>query len=252
VVGETLTLVPALDFYGAVTLMVDASDGSQTVTLAVQVQVVPVNDAPVLEPPAGQPVAREAEPFILVVGATDVDTAASALRFSFWLDGVLAENRSQQGTFNHTFGFEDAGFHIVRVVVTDGEFSAGADIAVYVAQTNRAPTAEVLTPAGATFATGEVIVISGRGLDPDRDALTYRWIVDGSLASQAETATLEGLAAGPHTAVLFVSDGELTVAAEVAFTVNEASPGIEAGLAAVALALVAGAAWLRGGRRLEP
>jgi len=253
VVNATLTLVPARDFHGEVEISLDATDGALTVTRAVLVRVAAVNDAPVLVPPPGQPMAREGQPFQLNITASDVDTPASDLRYSFWLDGVAVANLSAEAAFTHAFGFDDEGFHVLRALVSDGALTAAGDITVFVAPTNRPPVSEVLTPAGSSFRSGEVVTLSGRGTDPDGDTLTFRWIVDGSLSSQSQTATLHGLAAGPHTAVLFVTDGDQTAAAEVSFTVVAASPGADAALAAAlaaaALSAAAAFAWRRVRRR---
>jgi hypothetical protein len=248
VVNQSLTLVPGADFTGDTQVTVVASDGALSLVRTVDVRIEPVNDAPRLTAPPGQPVAREGEPFHLNVSATDPDTASAQLRFSFWLDGLLVTNATPESSFSHAFGFDDAGFHLVRVEATDGALATALDISVFVSQTNRLPAAQVLTPAGSSYRVGEVVSITGRGTDPDGDALSYRWIVDGSLAGQGETVTLTGLAAGPHTAVLFVSDGDRTVAAEFAFTVSESAPGPGTALAAGALAAAAALAW-RGTRR---
>lgn len=250
VVNETLTLVPSPDFFGDVEITVEASDGVLNATRTVPVHVAAVNDPPVIHAPTSQPVAREGLPFRLDITATDVDNAPSQLSYSFWLDGEAAVNATGNASFEHTFGYDDAGFHVVRVTVTDGNLSSSLDISVFVSETNRPPQAQVLTPDGSSFSTGEAISITGRGTDPDGDPLTYRWIVDGTLAGQSETAALTGLPAGPHTAVLFVSDGQETAAAEISFTVTAASPGPGAALAVAALIAAGAVAALAVRRRM--
>lgn len=246
VLNGTMTLYPERDFSGTIEASLYASDGLVSTSIRFSIQVRPVNDAPRLELPSGQRIARENESYALRVDAVDPDTAFADLRYSFFLDGTLVAAQSTSPEVALSFSFEDGGYHVVRVVVTDGQLTAGADIALFVAGADRPPVATILTPREGRFRLGEVVAFSARASDPDGRPVNLSWIVDGRLVSTAPTFSLDDLAQGAHSVVLLVSDGEGTVLDESSFTVDGSAPGMDA----AGLLLAVGAAVVI--RRIRP
>jgi hypothetical protein len=242
--GNTLVLTPAPDLNGDFAATLTISDGLASVSSPVTVRILPVDDAPRITHPAEQLVAREGANFSFLATATDIDTASTDLRYTFWLDGAAVAQNASSAAFTHYFGFDDAGFHVMRVAVTDGALSDAIDLSIFVSETNRAPSAAILTPRGATYPSGGVVTFSARALDPDATPVNITWVVDGRVSSTSATFSLDSLAPGEHSVVLLVSDGEFTTQDSSTFTVagGAPSPGVAAAVAALAVAALAVAA----------
>jgi hypothetical protein len=239
VVAGNLSIYPARDFFGDVSATLTASDGTASVTLPVTIRVLPVDDAPSIRAPPSQLVGREDQVFTYSAEATDIDTPAFALLYSFSLDGAGASPLSANRTFSYRFTFEDAGFHVLAVTVSDGNYSASAQVPIFVSDTNRAPLASILAPRGEQFKAGALVTFSGRAIDPDGTTVNITWIVDGTQASSLPSFSLDNLGPGKHTVELRVSDGELISTDASTFDVQGGLPGF--GVEAALLALAAGA-----------
>jgi hypothetical protein len=237
IANGTLTLIPAVDFNGDLEITLMARDATLSATLSVTLHVAPVNDPPTLHLSTEQRLSREGAEFHLDVPATDIDTPASQLRYSFLLDGVALVNDSADPSFSYSFDFESEGFHGLRVVVSDGSLGAAADVSIFVSGVNRPPEAAILTPTQRSLPASEVVTFSARGADPDGDTLSFRWIVDGSLASSSSSFTMENLAPGKHRVELYVTDGQLEAQAASDFEITSGLPGPPAWAIFTALSL---------------
>lgn len=235
VVGTNLSIVPGADFAGSLTAMLVASDGSASASVQVTVRVAPVNDAPRIAPASGPLVAREGAAFSYEVQASDIDSPLDDLRFAFGVDGEAAGAFQESAAFERTFSFESAGYHVLRVTVSDGNLTTAAEFTVFVAQTNRPPDARILSPAGAKIAQGALVSFTAHTTDPDGDSVNVTWVVDGTPASNSPTFSLDRLPAGKHTVQLLVFDGEFSSTDEAQFEVAGGLPGLDGPLAALAL-----------------
>ena len=86
--GGVLTVLPATDFSGSMTVTVTVSDGSLTDSASFTLTVNPVNDAPVVSAIANQTVAEDAS-LTLTLSATDAD--GDDLTFSASVDSGSAD-----------------------------------------------------------------------------------------------------------------------------------------------------------------
>ncbi len=247
VLAGNLSLYPAHDFFGDVDATLTASDGTASASVPVVIRVQPVDDPPSIRAPTSQLVGREDVVFTYSAEATDIDTPTFALVYSFSLDGGAATPLSANRTFSHRFTFDDAGFHVLTVTVSDGNYSASAQVPIFVSDTNRAPLASILAPRDEVFHAGELVTFSGRAIDPDGTAVNITWIVDGTQASSLPSFSLDNLGPGKHTVELRVSDGELVSTDASTFEVQGGLPGF--GIEAALLALAAAACAVSVGRR---
>jgi chitinase len=120
---------------------------------------------------------------------------------------------------------------------------------------NRAP--EMATSPGlgpVSVETGSSRIFTVTASDPDGDALTYTWRVDGSVVGgNANVFTFTGTAPGSHTVNVTVSDGSLAISRE--WTVTVASPSLISSVwpftlfAIVVLAVILVIWWARRKRR---
>jgi len=248
--NQTLALYPARDFAGNLTATLVATDGNASSSVEVLISVLPLDDAPWLTVPAGQRLAKEGEEFRFDAEGSDIDTPLSSLTYTFSLDGAALGALQPNRSFVHAFGFEDAGFHVLRVTVSDGNQTSAADIRVFVSDTNRAPTALILTPRDTVFAPGALVSFSSRAVDPDGTAVNLTWIIDGTARSTSPSFSIDRMSPGRHIVELHVFDGEFTDIDAAAFEVQQGlpSPGAAGALAALLFVAFAPTA----ARRLQP
>ncbi len=148
------------------------------------------NRAPILTDPGAQTTSIN-QNVSLFVQATDPDGDALT-----WSANGLPPGLAIDSSTGEIFGSPTvAGTSVAEVTVSDGLLSDSVDIPWSVV-TNRAPTATITLPSGATFAIGETVDYAGFGNDPD----------EGSLPGSALTwvATLHHL---DHTHPAFTDSG---------------------------------------------
>ena len=85
--GSTLTVTPAQDYNGDLTVTVTASDGYLTSSSTFTLEVTPVNDLPVVDAIAAQTVAEDTA-FTFELSATDAD--GDAVSFDVYVDSGSA------------------------------------------------------------------------------------------------------------------------------------------------------------------
>ncbi|MEX2350800.1 MAG: PKD domain-containing protein [Balneolaceae bacterium] len=173
-----------------------------------------------------------------------------------YLDGTLI---GFQGTdwdknpdVNGRYSLNLSGTHTLSFIVFDGGGQAGGKFRLETFKSfvdgggdlddtnppidpepeNNAPVADAgsdqtVTAIGPTTS----ITLNGSGSsDPDEDALSYSWILDGNEVATSTSATASvDLEKGSYTFTLTVSDGELSDSDEVSITVENANPVADAG-----------------------
>ncbi len=132
------TLTPAADFFGSLEVRARVEDETgSSEPFPLVVEVMPVNDAPVVQGQATALVTPEDVPLALTVTAfevSDVDNLASELRVDVlpgadftWADGVLTPAANFHGTL------------LLDVEISDGEASVPAQLEVTVTPVNDGP-----------------------------------------------------------------------------------------------------------------
>ena len=178
-----VTYTPDADFNSPDVLtytVVDGQGGEATSTI--QINVAPVNDAPVVAQQLANQSATEGQVFSFAVPAgafTDVD-AGDTLQLSVSGLPLWLQFDPATGTFSGTPQFEDAGTHEITVTATDADGASVSDtFALTIGEGTPANTAPELGPATAraTVAENTTLVRVLAATDPEviagTQTLTY-------------------------------------------------------------------------------
>ncbi len=181
---------------------ISASDGKHTTTKDVNVIVIHVNRAPILEEVTYDIIALEGELIELVITASDPDGDEVTVSY---------EEPFVDGTWQTSSG--DVGTYSITVIATDGEETVSMEVPVTVQGTNSAPTIEEI--ADITVDEGEDVVIEVVAFDGDELTTSF----SGWMTSATYTTTYDD--AGTYTVTVTVSDGEAEASTEVTIIVND-------------------------------
>jgi hypothetical protein len=160
----------------------------------------------------------------LIGSATDPD-AGDALTYSWTQTSGASVTLVGAGTRTPSFTADSRGTFTFTLTVSDGN-ATGTD-SVNVTVVNRPPTADA--GSGQTVTAGDLVTLSGSGLDLDGDSLTYSWtLTSGPLATLSNTAifnpTFTPASAGTYVFGLTVNDGlASSFASSVTITVDPAN-----------------------------
>ncbi|MBI2821549.1 MAG: PKD domain-containing protein [Acidobacteria bacterium] len=198
---------------GRYTVSAEVSDGEDTATCSVDVNVEKLKIAPrVTCEPATQTIEMGATATIRA-SASD-ENPGDTLTYVWEVDGQRAAETGSTFTFGSTG--RNPGRHTIKVTVTDPDgMSASCESIVQVNEPppppNRDPACDVsLSPSD--LYVGAALRGTARGSDPDGDTLTYQWSLDGRILSDKTGAEVDidtaGLAGGSHTVSVRVSDGK--------------------------------------------
>jgi hypothetical protein len=159
-------------------------------------------------------------------GSFSSDANRDPLTYTWKLESVPRGSNaalSSASAVRPTFTADIAGSYVASLTVSDGsQISNFATVTVTASAVNSAPTARI--GALAPVAAGKTITLDGgTSSDPDRDPLTYTWVLisqpTGSNVSLSSTSiakpTLQVSTAGNYVASLVVNDG--TVNSDYAF-----------------------------------
>ncbi|MBM4249167.1 MAG: hypothetical protein FJ149_06975 [Euryarchaeota archaeon] len=205
ITGDSFRFSTDLKSAGVHSIRVKVTDpGGLSVSRTWRVTVLNVNVPPVVDSlqPNLNPRIRETEAVTFSIAASDFDK--QPLIYRWYLDGTEV-GTGQQYTLRT--GYDSAGTHVVRVVITDGEANVSRNWTVTVENVNRMPVPVIDKPVGKLdFLETELVEFSARSSsDPDGDTLKYRWL-EGS----RELATTSEFSArfprGPHEVTLEVTD----------------------------------------------
>jgi len=217
-INDTVRYITKANWNGVDEMMVCISDGRLERCAKLYINVIPVNDAPVLSSVAADKTTNEDAPITLSINdvtATDIENN----------DLQLIIKKGSNYTFNDltlTPALNYNGTLSVQVAVSDGmDESNVMTMNVVVTPINDVPTITSAAPATATEDVEYTYVITAA--DADSDALTY------SLSQQPDGMTITGntitwtpaegiLTSGEVT--LTVSDGSLSATQRITITVN--------------------------------
>ena len=159
-------------------------------------------------------------------GSFSSDANRDPLVYTWKLESIPSGSTaalSSTSAVRPTFTADIAGSYVASLTVSDGsQISNFATVTVTASAVNSAPTARI--GALAPVAAGKTITLDGgTSSDPDRDPLTYTWVLisqpTGSNVSLSSTSiakpTLQVSTAGNYVASLVVNDG--TVNSDYAF-----------------------------------
>jgi DNA/RNA endonuclease G (NUC1) len=182
--GHTATYTPAPDYNGADSFTFKANDGQLDSNAAsVNVQVNPVNDAPVLSGVPASATIPELSQYTFAASAGDVDGD----RLTFSLVGAPAGasiTPSGQFTWTPTEAQGGTGSPFsFKVRVSDGAADADADVTINVTEVNQPP---VLAPIGDKIVLlGDTLTFTASAADADLPSQQLSYSLTGSVPAGA-------------------------------------------------------------------
>ena len=216
------------DKAGVYVASLKVNDGNIDSTLAfVTITTAEINAAPVANAGTNQNVKLKspAEP-VTLDGSFSSDANRDPLVYTWKFESVppgSSATLSSTSAVRPTFTPGKVGSYVASLSVTDGRLISNfSTVTVIASAVNSAPTARTsaLTP----VAMGKTVPLDGSSsFDPDRDPLTYQWVLisqpTGSSEALSSTTTskptLNASTAGNYVASLVVNDG--TVISDYAF-----------------------------------
>ena len=215
--GSTLTVSPASDYNGDITVSVIASDGQASGSGSFTLTVTPVNDAPVIGTLDNQSIDEDTS-LTVELSASDVDGDALTFSASNGDSDISVDGT----TLTITPPADYNGSEDVTVVVTDGDLSDSTTFTLTVNPVNDAPTLDDLADASVAEDTDFTLELSGA--DVDGDALTFLASVDanGSVAVDGSTLTVSPASDynGDITVSVIASDGQASGSGSFTLTVT--------------------------------
>lgn len=237
---RTFSGTPPQDFNGVLSVSVTASDGFLSASDTFELEITPVNDAPLVAEALADQASDEdvAVSFVLPEGAfSDVDGDSLVLSASLadgaelpnWLS-FDAATRSFTGTPPQNYN----GALDIRVTASDGALETSDVFTLDINAVNDAPVA--VSEGGFVVGAGISVTFAAAGLlandvDVDGDALTITSVTstsgnatveidaNGNVVYTADTGFV-----GEDTFTYTISDGELTSTAEVSVIVEADNP----------------------------
>ena len=225
-----LEVRPAKDWNGEESVHVTAVDtGNLTAVLEVSVVVESVNDPPYIagySPFADEVAINETEELTLSVDARDIDTPLSQLAYAWFVDGERVVATGPSYKFTTDLNTSREAPYIIRVDVSDGEFTIGHNWTVPVFNRNQPPVVTIDSPtAGGVYPTADFVALRVTAFSPEFNKMTYTWkdynVTVGNLKSMKWM-----FSPGWHNVSVQVYDGfDTTVASVTIF--SDSPPTIE-------------------------
>jgi len=223
----TLTYTPNANYNGSDAFQFTVSDGSaNSLAATVSITIRPVNDAPVAS--AGTVAINEDQPVQFNLSARDAD--GDVLSFAITaspIRGQITSFNPATGALVYVPGRDFNGADSLQFTANDGVLvSAPAAIRLTVSPSADAPRILSHTPQSTAprIGVGEEVLFSVQAADPDGDALSYSWALDGVVvATSAGGFTYKPGpdAAGKHSVIVRVFEtGNPQIAASVTWDVT--------------------------------
>jgi hypothetical protein len=128
-------------------------------------------------------------------------------------------------SYTYVSDYNSAGTYTVLANVSDGVYSATRSWQLVVNNVNRAPTINSYSPTSLTPSVneGSSLAFSAVASDPDGDAVSYVWKLDGTQVSTSSSYTYNPgyTSSGSHAVTVTVSDGSLSTTNTWTVTVND-------------------------------
>jgi|GEM_PF-4096902 len=191
-------------------------DGIANVSKLWNLTVVNVNRAPTIMTftPLSGPSVAEAANTTMTASASDPDN--DTLSFSWKLDGAqVLTGTGKIAAFTYFPDYNASGVHTVNVTFKDPSNSSASHLwTLQVTNTNRGPKIVDFSPVGnVTIVENDVKDFTVNATDPDGDALSYSWELDGKAVGTAKTfhLTTDYNSSGLHFLFVNLTDGFLLV-----------------------------------------
>lgn len=195
------------------------NDGGKSSALAfITITTAEQNAAPVANAGRNQSVRVSSEDKVELDGSFSSDANRDPLVYTWKLESIPSGSTaalSSTSAVRPTFKADKAGSYVASLIVSDGsQISNFATVTVTASTVNSAPTARIAS-LGPVAAGKTITLDGGTSSDPDRDPLTYTWVLisqpTGSSEALSSTSiakpTLQVSTAGNYVASLVVNDG---------------------------------------------
>jgi hypothetical protein len=209
----TYTFTPPLDTTGKwqtkvgdageYRVTISASDGKNSISQIVIIQVKPKNLPPVLQLASKEIRVKEGDTVTINVQASDPDGDKVAISFDGWMNGPTK-----------TTGYTDAGTHEVTITASDGKATVRDTVRVIVENVNRPPTIAAI--ADVTVKEGDKITVKPSASDPDGEKIAFTF---GAPLNPDGTWQTTNKDVGKYTVNVTASDGQLTASTSFAISV---------------------------------
>lgn len=207
-----LTGTPDNDAVGTHHCIINVSDGKVTVKQEFDIEVINVNDAPVIQLPINI-TAYEDVLYSQTVTASDPDDltiSLSAINIPAWLTFTPATGKLE-GTPGHT----NIGLHTFTIRANDGKVNADSILSIEVINTNDPPEFTSTPDTVSNIDELYSYEVTGYDEDPDEDLIVTIENLPGWLTFNSTTNTLSGTPAitdvGNHYVKISLYDGEVKV-----------------------------------------
>ncbi len=168
----TYTFTPPLDAVGKwqtkvgdageYRVTITASDGKNSVSQGVVIEVKPKNLPPQIKLASKEIIVKEGETATINVEGSDPDGDKVVLSFDGWMNGPTKAT-----------GYNDAGTHEVGIIASDGKATVREVVRVIVENVDRAP---VLSPVSdVNIKEGDKVTVRPTATDPDGDEITFKF-----------------------------------------------------------------------------
>lgn len=189
---------------GVYDITITASDGKLISTKTLKVQVLALNNKPIISNFADITI-KEGETLQFNPSVIDVDNDEVTVTYS----GFVTED-------SYTTTYNDAGEHTVTLVASDGTDVTTKEITVTVTDVNRKPLVSQFATVEKTITEGDKITMTIDAQDPDGDKITVAF--DEPLNENGEWQTALG-DAGQHELSAKISDGVNTIEKSIDVTI---------------------------------
>lgn len=202
---------------GEYTVTITVSDGELSATMNVLIIVNKKEEAPIIEeavPKEGTLETKENSKLEFKVRASDLNN--DPLTYLWKLNG---DTVSEEASYVYEVGYDAAGQHTIKVIVSDGVKDASKIWAVTVENINREPSLEEIVDIRTKE--NEVIVLEPKASDPDKDELIFTVDNDNFEEVNGRFEWKTGYDdSGEYIVKVTVSDGTDEVSQDVKITVE--------------------------------
>ena len=237
ITNQCVDILPKADFNGFSKVTIGVSDGIFEAQRSFKITVNPVNDPPRVTNP-GKILAHEGVPVDIFIQATDPD-AGTVLTYSE--DSSLFQINEKTGEIKFTPIRTDAGTHVVKVTVSDGDLQTSVTFTIEVTVNNRPPVLTIKEKEW-VFIVNKAKKYTFTVSDPDKDPVTLKdnfLFADVSQDGYLAFTPLKNQV-GTYNVTISASDGFVTVNKSVSVVIKEeAKPGTNLGSTWLYIGLVA-------------
>ncbi|MDD4161655.1 MAG: SdrD B-like domain-containing protein, partial [Methanothrix sp.] len=171
------------------------AEGDGTVTANFEI-ALPPNNAPVMSSLTADKDSPQVTGTAITWTAAASDPENDPLQFQFSLDGQVVQDWSDSSVWSWTASAEQVGQHVIEARVRDGKHNAEGDGTVtanfeIALPPNNAPALSSLTAdKDSPQVTGTAITWTAQASDPESDPISYRFLVNGTPATEWQSENL--------------------------------------------------------------